>query len=295
MNRLRVAGVAGLLLIAVASAAAGPPDPQQLVGSWTVDLRPTPDADGYFQEMVVESVEEGRLTGSFYGSPIRNSHLNLAWGAVRFAFVTDDGSGEYHHSAVLADERVEGTTHSVQRGLLSYWTATRVGAEPAASPSPYGGMESRPIKALSPEQVDGYLAGHGMGLALAAELNHHPGPKHVLELADELALDDDQRRATREVFDEMSAEARALGAEIVATERRLDERFAGGGLAEEELADELDRISDLQGRLRLAHLRAHLRMVEILRADQVKRYDQLRGYGAAGSGERVHDPSRHGH
>jgi hypothetical protein len=52
--------------------------------------------------------------------------------------------------------------------------------------SPYTGQERREIKALSNEEIDRYLSGDGMGLAKAAELNHYPGPRHVLELADQL-------------------------------------------------------------------------------------------------------------
>lgn len=50
--------------------------------------------------------------------------------------------------------------------------------------TPYAGMQTRPIKALSDEQIADLQAGRGMGLALAAELNGYPGPAHVLELAD---------------------------------------------------------------------------------------------------------------
>ena len=42
------------------------------------------------------------------------------------------------------------------------------------------------VNALSPDEVQQYLAGAGMGYAKAAELNHFPGPMHVLELADKL-------------------------------------------------------------------------------------------------------------
>ena len=55
--------------------------------------------------------------------------------------------------------------------------------------SPYAGQEKREIKALSQEDVEGYLTGQGMGFAKAAELNQYPGPKHVLELARELRLE----------------------------------------------------------------------------------------------------------
>jgi hypothetical protein len=41
--------------------------------------------------------------------------------------------------------------------------------------SPYAGQEKREIKALSAEDIEGYLTGQGMGFAKAAELNHYPG------------------------------------------------------------------------------------------------------------------------
>ena len=44
----------------------------------------------------------------------------------------------------------------------------------------YAGLQDRPIKAMAPERVADLLAGRGATLALAAELNHFPGPRHVL-------------------------------------------------------------------------------------------------------------------
>lgn len=96
-----------------------------LVGEWKVDLRPTPDAAEYFQTMVIDSIKDGALTGKFYGSQMSDGRINAGWGAVRFAFTTSDGSGQYHTHAVLRGNRIEGTTHSVGRGFLSYWTAVR--------------------------------------------------------------------------------------------------------------------------------------------------------------------------
>ena len=54
--------------------------------------------------------------------------------------------------------------------------------------SDYSGQQSREIKSLSSQEVQGYLAGQGMGFSKAAELNHYPGPKHVLELQTKLNL-----------------------------------------------------------------------------------------------------------
>ncbi len=56
-------------------------------------------------------------------------------------------------------------------------------ASVALAQSPYAGMQTRPIKALSDQQITDLKAGRGMGLALHAELNGYPGPAHVLECA----------------------------------------------------------------------------------------------------------------
>jgi hypothetical protein len=65
--------------------------------------------------------------------------------------------------------------------------------------TPYAGMQSRQIKALSDQQIADLRAGRGMGLALAAELNGYPGPSHVLELADQLGLSPEQRSKVQEI------------------------------------------------------------------------------------------------
>ena len=156
-----------------------------------------------------------------------------------------------------------------------------------AQESPYAGLEGRKIKALSEQQVKSYLAGEGMGYALAAELNGYPGPRHVLELADSLALTETQRRRTKPVFEAMQAAAKRLGSEILTGEAELDSLFAARTITAESLQTALDRLGKLQGELRFVHLRAHLHMAEILTAEQVRRYSQLRGY------QQEHDPSRH--
>ena len=65
-----------------------------------------------------------------------------------------------------------------------------IGNSAAQSPGPYAGMQARPIEALSAEQIADLRTGRGMSLALAAELNGCPGPRHVLELAEQLGLTD---------------------------------------------------------------------------------------------------------
>lgn len=154
----------------------------------------------------------------------------------------------------------------------------------AASPaSPYSGQESRDIKALAPEDVQALLSGQGMGLAKAAELNGYPGPAHVLELAAQLELTAEQRARTQALFAAMQAKAVALGQALVAEERKLDQLFAARQVDPAVLAKALSEIGALQGRVRGAHLEAHLTQVQILTPEQTARYVRLRGYdgGAA--------------
>lgn len=101
------------------------PEPGKLVGVWKVDLRPDPAAAGYYQEFVVTAVQGKSFSGTFYGAPISQARINTDWGAVRIAFVTADGSGDYNHSAVLAGDKLEGLTNSTGRDFLSYWSATK--------------------------------------------------------------------------------------------------------------------------------------------------------------------------
>ena len=65
----------------------------------------------------------------------------------------------------------------------------------AQSRSPYAGFETRAIKALSDQQISELRTGLGMSLALAAELNGYPGPRHTIEFAADLRA---LRRAARQ-------------------------------------------------------------------------------------------------
>src|ERR671936_1965369 len=110
--------------------------------------------------------------------------------------------------------------------LVLVLLASTAAAGPSFSQSqqPYAGLEGRPIKALSEQQIADLRAGRGMGLALAAELNGYPGPMHVLEMADRLGLSDQQRAKIRELFAAMKSEAVPLGETLIAQETDLDRR-----------------------------------------------------------------------
>lgn len=149
------------------------------------------------------------------------------------------------------------------------------------TPAPYSGHESRAIKALSDREAADLLAGHGMGYALAAELNSYPGPLHVLELADRLGLTAEQRPRVDGIFLAMQAQAKTIGAEIVAAERELDAAFAAATIDPASLAAQTDALGRLYARVRATHLVAHLEIKELLTAQQIAAYDQLRGYSNA--------------
>ena len=140
------------------------------------------------------------------------------------------------------------------------------------------GQQARDIKSLSDEEVQGYLAGKGMGLARPAELNGYPGPSHVLEMGDWIGLTAEQRARTQALFESMQAKASGLGRQLVEEERALDRLFATKAVTSESLAAQLDRIAALHARVRAAHLEAHLAQVALLTPAQVETYVRLRGY-----------------
>jgi LTXXQ motif family protein len=162
-------------------------------------------------------------------------------------------------------------------------------AATADAQTPYAGMQTRPIKALSEQQMADLSAGRGMGLALAAELNGYPGPVHVLELADKLNLSPDQRAGIQRLFDSMKAEAVPLGARLIEQEADLDRQFAGHTVTPDSLRASIAAAAATQGALRETHLKYHLSTVAVLSPGQIQRYAELRGYDSeAGPIEHLH-------
>jgi LTXXQ motif family protein len=165
--------------------------------------------------------------------------------------------------------------HSVALSVIAVSLA--IGS--AIAQTPYAGMQTRSIKALSDQQIADLRAGRGMGLALAAELNGYPGPSHVLELADKLELSSDQRTGIQRLFKAMKAEAVPLGSRLIEQEADLDKQFAGHTVTPESLKASTAAVAATQGELRDTHLKYHLSTVALLSPDQMQRYAELRGYG----------------
>lgn len=148
----------------------------------------------------------------------------------------------------------------------------------AMGQQPYAGLQNRPIKTLSEQQIADLNAGRGMGLALAAELNGYPGPIHVIELAEQLHLSPDQLSRLESLFEAMKAETIPLGATLISQERSLNDDFANHTVTAASLEGTTRSIGATQAALRAAHLKYHLSTVAVLTPEQVAKYNELRGY-----------------
>jgi Spy/CpxP family protein refolding chaperone len=133
-------------------------------------------------------------------------------------------------------------------------------------------------QAVIPSDREELLKGLGMGLASYAEGNGYPGPRHVLDLKDELGLSRDQLMRTEALEKVISSSAAVKGEEIVQAEEELNKLFASGSVSEKVLRVKLEEIGKLRADLRFIHLQAHLRTKQILTQEQLKRYNELRGH-----------------
>lgn len=176
--------------------------------------------------------------------------------------------------------------------LMLAWLGS--GAALAQATAPYAGQHRQPIKALTPSEIDDLLAGRGMGLAKAAELNSFPGPAHALDLADALGLSAGQRAAIGEIRARMSEQAMALGRRLIGLEADLDRSFAEAAIDTATLEAKLQDIAQVQARLRGVHLRAHLETRRVMNPAQIAQYNQARGYGDGQDGADKSKPGVHG-
>jgi hypothetical protein len=173
--------------------------------------------------------------------------------------------------------------------IILVFAALVVTTATAFCQTPYSGMQTRPIKALSEQQVADLQAGRGIGLALAAELNGYPGPSHVLELADKLGLTAEQRRQVEALFASMKQEALPLGGRLIAQEAELDRQFSARTITPQSLKSATAAIAATQGELRETHLKYHLSTVAMLSESQRQQYSALRGYGHGAQKQHHHN------
>ncbi|QJW83580.1 periplasmic heavy metal sensor [Ramlibacter terrae] len=80
---------------------------------------------------------------------------------------------------------------------------------------------------------------------------------HVLEHAQALELSPSQQAQTQALMQRHKSEVRALGAELVAAERRLDELFRTRRATPDTVSELTAAIGGLQARIRASHLNTH--------------------------------------
>ena len=144
--------------------------------------------------------------------------------------------------------------------------------------TPYAGMQNRAIKSLSDNDIKELRRGGGWGLALAAELNGMPGPAHMLELKEQIALNQDKVTKTQALLDDMRKAAIPTGERLIAAELALENAFAKGAVEEASLRRLLAEAESARTELRFIHLSQHYKTVQFLKPEQIKRYNILRGY-----------------
>ena len=144
--------------------------------------------------------------------------------------------------------------------------------------SGYGGQQHRIIKSLSPNDVEELRRGGGWGLAKAAELNGMPGPVHLLELKNKIALTPDQSAPIKAIFSDMRRQAIAKGEQFIALEKQLYRAFKTRCITDERLRTLLSEIAQTRKELHFIHLSTHLKTPKILTVTQISKYNFLRGY-----------------
>jgi hypothetical protein len=177
--------------------------------------------------------------------------------------------------------------------ILMLTPLSEVSAADPSYKSKYAGQEKRAIKSLSETDIEELESGKGWGLAKAAELNGMPGPAHLLEMKDEIALSTSQVGAIEDLYEKMKQEAIPLGLELIDLERKLNDHFANKTITFELLGAMLESIARVHKKLRYVHLSAHLKTPNILTPEQIALYNQLRGYSSDDPCENIprgHDP-----
>lgn len=157
------------------------------------------------------------------------------------------------------------------------------GTTPSPAAAPASSMASL-MNYTAEERAQGLREGKGMGLAMPAEGNGYPGPRHVLEVADQIGLTPDQRARTEQLFSAMRSEAQRLGIQLLSQEDQLNDIFRDRRATPALLDETAHRIGETEAALKVAHLRSHLAMMDILTPGQVSQYVSLRRAGA-GSGK----------
>ena len=151
-------------------------------------------------------------------------------------------------------------------------------AKATPTPSAYVSLLDSEIRGLDQDTIEGYLTGKGLGQALPAELNGYPGPRHTIDMAEELELTEEQLAGVQTLFDDMQSAVIPLGEQYLEVVTELELAFREGTITEEYLQNLLEKITSIEAQMRYVHLSTHLATIDILNQDQIMQYNMMRGY-----------------
>jgi len=149
-----------------------------------------------------------------------------------------------------------------------------------------GSMGGGMLGGMSDAEKEALKAGEGLGAGRLAMQAGYPGPRHVLEMGDELELTAAQKEQIGTIFGGAKASFAKMGAELVEKEEALEAMFAAGDVDVGDMTKLAAEIGERQGELRAAHLAAHVRTREALTPAQLEKLSAMAGaHGAMGHGE----------
>lgn len=163
-------------------------------------------------------------------------------------------------------------------GAVLFLSLVLVAQEPATRP-PSHPRDALHYICLQMEQ-EALESGQGIGMAMVADRNGYPGPRHILDTKEKLQLSPDQERKVQALFESMHARAVVLGNEVLAKEAELERLLSGGDPDEAGVRRLLAESAALRAELRWVHFSAHLEARGILTPEQLHLYHAAR-YGPA--------------
>ena len=158
------------------------------------------------------------------------------------------------------------------------------------------GMGGGMLGGVSKQEKEALLKGAGLGAGMIAMTNGYPGPKHVLEMGDELELTAAQRESLGKIYGNVKARSVELGTELVEKDEELTALFASGSVSTGEVEKLSREIGELQGRVRAEHLNAHVETFDALTPAQRETLSSMQGMHQMhqGSGEGMQKRARQG-
>ncbi len=158
------------------------------------------------------------------------------------------------------------------------------------------GMGGGMLGGVSEQEKEALLKGAGLGAGMIAMMNGYPGPKHVLEMGDELELTAEQRESIGTIYGNVKAKSVELGTELVEKDEALAALFTSGSVSTGDVEKLAREIGELQGRVRAEHLNAHVETFDALTPAQREQLSSMQGMHEMhqGSGEGMQMQKRQG-